>query len=91
MEKALVTPVVLDQIRGDDDSIVDRFQWIGRMLLKSTTILRCSEPTASSGIHASREVKDLGESLRLLKVEKLALEEERQKLASDFTDVKESA
>ena len=44
MDKALVTSAVLNQIGGDDDSIVDRFQWIGCMLLKSTTILRCSEP-----------------------------------------------
>ena len=77
MDKALVTLAVLDQIGGDDDSIMERFQWIGRMLLKSTTILRCSEPVVSSSIHASKEPKELAESLRLLKIEKLALEEEK--------------
>ena len=91
MDKALVTPAVLNQIGGDDDGIMDRFQWIGRMLLKSATILRCSEPTVSSSIRASREAKDLWESLHLLKVEKFTLEEERQKLASDLAEVKESA
>ena len=91
MDKAVVTSAVLDQIRGDDDSIMDRFQWIGRMLLKLVTILRCLEPPVSFGIHAYKEVKDLRESLHLLKVEKLAPEEERQKLTSDLAEVKESA
>ena len=58
------------------------------MLLKATTILRCSEPVVSAGIQASREVKDLGESIRLLKVEKLALEEAKEKLSSDFKELK---
>ena len=48
MDKALVTPVVLEQIQGDDDDIVDRFQCIGCMLLKSATILRRLEPIVSS-------------------------------------------
>ena len=58
------------------------------MLLKATTILRCSEPVVSTGIQASREVKDLGENIRLLKVEKLALEEAKEKLSSDFKELK---
>ena len=44
MDKTLVTPTVLDQIEGDHDGLVDRFQWIGCMLLKAATIVRCSEP-----------------------------------------------
>ena len=50
MDKSLVTPVILDQIRNDPDGVVDRFQWAGRMLLKAATIIRCSEPVVSAGI-----------------------------------------
>ena len=69
-----MTPAVLNQIVGDDDDIVDRFQWIGRMLLKSSAILRCLKLVVSSSVRASREVKDLAKSLHLLKVEKLVRE-----------------
>ena len=72
LDKSLVTPAVLDQIENDFDGVVDRFQWAGRMVLKAATILRCSELVVSADIQASREVKDLGESIRLLKVKKLA-------------------
>ena len=89
MDKSLVIPTVLDQIGNDPDGVMDRFQWVGRMLLKAMTILRCSEPVVSTGIQASKEVKDLGESIRLLKVEKLALEEAKEKLSSDFEKLKE--
>ena len=89
MDKTLVTPAVLNQIGDDQDGIVDRFQWAGRILLKAATILRCSEPMVSVGIQVSREVKDLGESIHLLKVKKLALEEAKQKLTSDFEELKE--
>ena len=54
------------------------------MLLKSATILRCSEPIASSGIRASKEIKDLEERISILQNEKLALEEAKQKLTSDL-------
>ena len=74
MDKALVTPAVLHQIVGDDDCIMDRFQWIGRMLLKLVTIHRCLKLAISSNIRASREAKDLVESLRLLKVENVTFE-----------------
>ena len=65
-----MTLAILDQIVANDEGFMDRFQWIGCMLLKSATILRCSKPIVSSGIQASKEVKDLGESICLLKVEK---------------------
>ena len=91
MDKSLVTPTVLDQIRNDPDGFVDRFQWASRTLLKAATILRCSKPVVSIDIQASREVKDLGESIRLLKVEKLALEEAKEKLSSDFEELKEAS
>ena len=43
-----------------------------------------------SCVQASREVKDLEESIHLLKVEKLALEEAKQKLAFDLDELKEA-
>ena len=70
-----MTPAVLDQIGNDIDGVMDRFQWASRMLLKAVTILKCSEPVVSVGIQASKEVKDLGKNIRLLKVENFALEE----------------
>ena len=36
-------------------------------------------------------MKDLGESIRLLKVEKLALEEAKEKLSSDFEELKKAS
>ena len=32
MDKSLVTPAILNQIGNDPDSVVDRFQWAGRMI-----------------------------------------------------------
>ena len=61
------------------------------MLLKAVTILRCSEPTISAGLQASKEVKDLGENIHLLKVEKFALEEAKQKLTFDVEKSKEAS
>ena len=61
------------------------------MLLKAATILRCSEPVVSAGIQASKEVKDLGENIRLFKVENFALEEAKQKLTSDIKELKEAS
>lgn len=84
-----MTPVVLDQIGNDDDGIVDRFQWIGCMLLKLATILRCSELMVSSRIQGLKDKKDVEDSLRLLKVEKLALEEANQKITSKLAELKE--
>ena len=91
MDKSLVTLTVLNQIGNDPDSVVDSFQWAGLMLLRATTILRCSEPIVSASIQASKEVKDLGENIRLLKVEKFALEETKQKLTSDVEELKEAS
>ena len=61
------------------------------MLLKSATILRCSELVVYSGIRASKEAKDLAESLHLLKVEKFSLEQENQKIISDLSESKKAA
>ena len=61
------------------------------MLLKAVTILKCSEPVVSAGIQASREVKDLGESIRHLKVKKLALEEAKEKLTFELGELKEAS
>ena len=61
------------------------------MLFKSATILRCSEPVVSSNIQASKDKKDIEESLHLLKVEKLALKEENQKIISKLAELKEAA
>ena len=91
MDKSLVTPAVLDHIRNDPDGVVGRFQWVGRMLKKATTILRCSEPTVSIGLQVSKKVKDLGENIRLLKVEKFALGEAKQKPTSDIKELKEAS
>ena len=60
------------------------------MLLKVATILRCSEPIVFTGIQGSKEVRDLGENIRLLKVKKFALEEVKQKLTSDVEELKEA-
>ena len=78
MEKSLVTSAVLDQIENDLDGAVDRFQWAGCMLLKVATIFRLSKPIVSAGIQASKEVKDLGENISLLKVKKFSLEEAKK-------------
>ena len=59
------------------------------MLLKAATILNYSEPVVSTGIQPSREVKDLGESICLLKVKKLALEEAKEKLTSELGELKD--
>ena len=91
MDKTSVTPVVLDQIGNVDDGIVDRFQWISRMLLKSATILRCSEPVVSSSVQALKDKKDIEESFHILKVEKLALEKENQKIIFEIAELKEAA
>ena len=90
-DKSLVTSAVLDQIGNDPDGIVDRFQWAGCILLKAATILKCSEPVVSTGIQDSKEVKDLGENIRLLKVKKFALEQVKQKLTSNVEDLKEAS
>ena len=89
MDKSQVTPAVLDKIGDDPDDFVDRFQWASCMLLKVTIILRCSEPVLSASVQASRDVKDLRESIRLLKVKKLALEEAKEKLTSELGEFKE--
>ena len=83
-----MTSAVLDQIGDDPDGLVDKFQWAVCMLLNVATILRCSEPVVFTSIQVSREVKDLGESIRLFKVEKLALEEVKEKLTSKFEKLK---
>ena len=57
MDKALVTPTILNQFGNDLDGVVDRFQWAGRMLLKAMTILRCFKPIIFASIQASKEVK----------------------------------
>ena len=58
---------------------------------KVVTILRCSELVVSASIQASKEVKDLGENIRLLKVKKFSLEEAKQKLTSDVEELKEAS
>lgn len=50
MDKELMTPAYLEQLRGDDDGLVEKFQWAGRMLLKSTAIFRYSELVISSAV-----------------------------------------
>ena len=61
------------------------------MLLRAATILRYSKPVVSADILASKEVKDLGENICLLKVEKFALEEAKQKLTSEVEELKEAS
>ena len=48
MDKELMTLTALERLEGDGDDLVAKFQWIGRMFLKSVTILRYSEPTIAS-------------------------------------------
>lgn len=50
INKELVTLVIFEQLQGNDDGVVDMFQWIGCMLLKSVTILRSSESVVSYSI-----------------------------------------
>ena len=68
-----MTPAYLEQLRGDDDGLVEKFQWAGRMLLKSTAIFRYSELVISSAVWAILEVKDLEERYTLHQNEKLDL------------------
>ena len=74
MDKELMTPTLLEQLRGDDSGLVEKFQWAGYMLLKSAMLLRYSDPVISSGIQAIQEVKDFEERINLLEKEKLASE-----------------
>ena len=91
MDKALVTSAVLEQIKSDDDGIADRFQWIGRMLLKFATILKCLEPIVSFGVRATKEMKDLEKRINLLENGKLAFEEAKQTLTFNLDKLKEAA
>ena len=35
MDNELISPTGLEQLKGDENSLVDKLQWAGRMLLKS--------------------------------------------------------
>ena len=50
---------------------------------EGATILICSEPIVSASIQASKEVKNLGENIRFLKVEKFVLEEANKNFLSN--------
>ena len=52
MDKELMTLASFEQLQGNEDDLVEKFQWAGRMLLKSVAILRYSGPMISSGVQA---------------------------------------
>ena len=55
-----------------------KFQWAGRVLLKSVALLRYSEPVVTSSVRALSEVKDLKGKLSLLQDEKVAMEKAKR-------------
>ena len=73
MDRELMTPALLEQLWADDDGLEEKFPWVGRVLLKSTMLLRYSEPVISSGVRAIREVKDLEERIILLEKKEAGL------------------
>ena len=73
-----MTPALLEQLRDDDESLVEKFQWASCVLLKSKALLKCLEPVISSGVRAIGEVKDLKKRVTLFQDEKLALEKAKQ-------------
>ena len=66
MDNELMTPALLEQLRGDDDNLEENFQWAGYLLLKSAMLLRYSKPIISFGVQAIEEVKDLKKRITLL-------------------------
>lgn len=78
MDKELMTPILLEQLQGDDEHLAKKFQWAGHELLKLVASFRYSELVISSGVRAIKEVKDLKEKVALLEGEKLALEKARR-------------
>ena len=84
MNKELITPALLEQLRGDDDYLVENFQWASRVLLKSAVLLSYSKLIISSGVRAIGEAKDLKERITLLQNEKRALEKAKQTEAEEL-------
>ena len=78
MDKKVMIPALLEQLRGDDDGLIEKFQWVYRMLLKSVALLTYSDSVISSGVRAIQEFKELEERISLLQKEKLALEKAKQ-------------
>ena len=66
MDRELMVPALLERLEGDDENLAAKFQWAGRMLLKSATLLRYSKPVVTFGVQALSEVKDLKGKLSLL-------------------------
>ena len=66
MGRELMVLALLECLEGDDENLAAKFQWAGRVLLKSAALLRYSEPVVTYGIQALSEVKDLKEKLSLL-------------------------
>ena len=87
MDKELMTSTCLEQLRGDEDSLVEKFQWAGCMLLKSAVIFRYLEPVIFSCIRALQDIKD-EEKVILIQNEKVALEKAKQELASKLDELR---
>ena len=65
-----MTKAYLEQLWGDEDSLLEKLQWASCMLLKSVAIFRYSKSVVSFGIQAQVETKDLEESNLYFKMRK---------------------
>ena len=52
MDQELMAPTTLVAFHGDEDDLVEKLQWAGRVLLKSTVVCCYSESIVTSGFQA---------------------------------------
>ena len=90
IDKELMIPALLKHLEGDDENLAAKFQWAGRAMLKSATLLRYSEPVITSDVEAKEEVRVLKEKLSLLRDEKSVLEKAKQDKINGLKEVLES-